>query len=233
MKLDILVPIVIIIGCILLIVTKSDASKQESFKSEKRESPMFLPLPEPTFISTLENKKDLIIINNDKNNSSPISEYELNIIPPKPYDGPVEKDQPFKDVTFIRDKGVSNAMKQKIENDDTEYKAYIEGNLKYYYPANSNDYLSSVNIKDISKEELDNSYISDIYNKMSVKVVNNITKEQIDNITGKPIYNNEENLNLYKPVVSLIDENLEINSFDDIIDYKYKPYLKPIDGSLL
>ena len=59
MNLEIIVPIVIIIGCILIIITKIN-SNQETFKSEKRESPMFLPIPEPTFISTLQNKKDLI-----------------------------------------------------------------------------------------------------------------------------------------------------------------------------
>jgi hypothetical protein len=231
MKLDILVPIVVIIGCLILIVIRTN--NQENFKSEKRESPMFLPIPEPTFISNIENKKDLIIINEDNNNNFPISKYELKIDPPKPYDGPVKKDQPFKDVNFVRDKGVSQAMNQRIEFDDTEYAAVVNGNLQFKYPTNSNDYLTSVDIKNISKEELDKSTLFEIYDKMSVKVVNNISKEQIDNITGKPIDYNESNLDLYKPILSLIDKNLEINSLDNDIMYKYEPYVKPINGSLL
>ena len=105
--------------------------------------------------------------------------------------------------------------------------------MQFKYPTNSNDYLKSVDIKNISKEELDNSTLFDIYDKMSVKVVNNITKEQIDIITGKPIDYNEANLNLYKPVLTLMDQNLEINSLDNEINYKYQPYVKPINGSLL
>ncbi len=93
MKLDILVPIVVIVGCILLIVIRNN--DKETFKSEKRDSAMFLPIPEPTFISNEQNKKDLIIINEDKNNNFPNDKYELKIDPPKPYDGPVKKDQPF------------------------------------------------------------------------------------------------------------------------------------------
>ncbi len=232
MNLDIIVPIIIIIGCILIIVTKKDCVSREAFKSEKRYSPMFLPIPEPTFISTIENKKDLIIINEDNNNSFPMDNYELKIEPPMPYDGPIEKDQPFKDVTFTRDKGVTNAMEEKIEIDDKDYASVVNGNLQFKYPENSNNYLKSLNIKDISKEELDNSYISDIYEKMSVKVVNNITKDQINSITGKPNYNNNVNLNLYKPLVTLIDKNLEINNYEDIINYKYEPYVKPNGGSL-
>jgi hypothetical protein len=231
MKLDILVPIFVILGCIILIVIKTN--NQENFKSEKRESPMFLPIPEPTFISNSENKKDLIIVNEDNNNNFPMNKYELKIDPPKPYDGPIKPDQPFKDVNFIRDNGVTNAMNKNIETDNKDYTSVINSNLQFKYPTNSNNYLKSVDIKNISKEELDNSTLFDIYDKMSVKVVNNISKEQIDSITGKPIDYNEANLDLYKPILTLIDQNLEINSLDNEINYKYKPYVKPINGSLL
>ncbi len=232
MNLDIIVPIVIIIGCVLIIMANNNNSSQENFKSEFRTSDMFLPIPVPTFISTIQNKKDLIITKEDKNNTFPISDYALNIIPPKPYNGPVEKDQPFKDVKFVRDEGVSNAMKENIQKDDKDYKGVIDANLQFSYPKNSNDFLTSLNFKDISKEELDNSYISDIYDKMSVKVVNNITKEQIELISGKPIDYNTDNLNLYNPILTLIDQNLEINNNNDI-NYKYQPYVKPLNGSLL
>ncbi len=231
MNLKNIVPIVIIIGFILIIIKKIK-SNQETFKSEKRESPMFLPTSEAPFISTLQNKKDLIISSEDMNNNYPMAKYELKIEPPKPYDGPVGKDQPFKDVKFVRDQGVNDAIREKIEIDDKDYASVVNGNLQFKYPKNSNDFLISLNIKDISKEELDNSYISDIYDKMSVKVVNNITKEQIELISGKPIDYNTDNLNLYNPILTLIDQNLEINNNNDI-NYKYQPYVKPLNGSLL
>ncbi len=231
MKTDItiLVPIVVIVGCIILIIIQSTGN--EHFMGEQRESDIILPNPVPTFISNIEDKKEIIINNQDKNNKYPSEKYELKIDPPQVNLSPPKPGQAFHDANFIRDNGVNDAMKKDSKNDKEDYKQVVNSYLEFKKPENSQNLLSSIDIKDISKEELDNSYISDIYKKMSVKIINNISKEQINNITGKPISDNKLT-NLYKPVLSLIDENLTYNNLEDI-EYKYKAYNELPMGSLL
>ncbi len=217
MKTDILIPIVVIIGCIILIVIKSISN--ENFKSERRDSDIILTAP--IFKTDLENKKDLIINKDDSYNNFPLE--NISIIPPSIKDGPIEKDAPFKDVNFIRDKGVENAMKKKTAKNDVDYENVVNVYLNFQNPKNSGDYLTDIDIKSISKDELSNSTLADIFNKTTAKVINHVSEEQIKNITGKPI---EQTItsNLYKPELSLIDKNLEINNLSEDLSYKYSAY---------
>lgn len=226
MKTDVLIPIVVIIGCIILIIIKSVSD--EDFKGEKRESDIFLTAP--IFISDLENKKDLIINRDDSYNNFPLG--DIVIEPPSMSDGPIDKDAAFKDVNFIRDKGVENAMRKKIQTNDIDYDRAINGYLNFQNPKNSSDFLTDVNIRDIPKDELSNSTLADIFNKTTAKVINHVSEEQIKNITGKQI---EENplTGLYKPEVSLMDKNLELNNLGENITYKYTGYNELPLGSMI
>ena len=227
MNIEILIPIAVIIGCILLIIIKS--AKNEHFLSERIESDIILPNPVPTFQYDLDPKKDLIIGSNDKNNNFPIA--DIKIVPPKINNNPPKKDEAFKDNEFIRDKGVENAMNNKNKTNDIDYSNVINSYLNFKNPENSGDLLTNLSIKDFSKDELKNSYLHDIFNKMSAKVINNVSNEQINNIMGKPIEENKID-NLYKPVLSLIDENLKYNDLNDI-QYKYSAYNELPIGSLI
>jgi hypothetical protein len=220
MNIEILISI-IIIGCIILIIIKK--SKAEHFKSEYRESEIILPNPIPTYISNIENKKEIIINNEDKNNNYPSIKYDLDIDPPQIDSKPPKKDEAYKNNNFIRDKGVISAMKQEDEINDINYNKVVDTYLNFEQPKNSSDLLTTRNFKNISKDELDNNTLADIYNSMTAKVVNNITAEQINNITGKTLDNSNINTDLYNPVLSLIDENLNYNNINNI-EYKYNAY---------
>jgi hypothetical protein len=231
MNSDVLIPIVVIIGCIILIVIYKP---KEQFKAEYRESDIFLPIPVPTFISNLENKKDLIINKEDNNNSFPLKPIEIK--PPKPYNGPIEKDAAFKDVDFdkIRDKGVDNAMEKSTNKNENEYKKVIDAALVFNYPKNSGDFLTNINIKDISKEELDNSTLADIFNKTTAKVIKHVSDDQMKSILGKPIVEKKMVDNLYKPEVVLFDKKLETSNItDNNINYKYAAFDELPFGSLI
>jgi hypothetical protein len=221
MNLDILIPLVVIIGCIIFIVIYKPA---EQFKSEFRESDIFLKNPVPTFISNLENKKDLIISNEDKNNNFPLKPIEIEAPTIKYYTPKPE--EPYKDVNFdkIRDKNVDIKMKQDAIKNDNEYKDIINAALGFNYPKNSGDFLTEINVKDISKDELDNSTLADIFKKTTAKVIKHVSDEQIKNILGKPIEEKRMVNNLYKPEVILVDKNLEISNNTNNITYKFSGF---------
>jgi hypothetical protein len=230
MNIEILIPIVIIIGCFLLIIIKNDSSDQ--FKSEYRESEIILPNPIPTFISNLQDKKEIIINNKDDNNNYPSIKYDLDIDPPQIDLTQPKKGEAYNDDNFIRDKGVVNAMNTKKETNKIDYNKVVDRFLDFEQPKNSSDLLTTRNFKNISKDELDNSTLADIYNSMIAKVVNNISAEQIDNITGKTLDNSNITTDLYNPVLTLIDENLNYNNIKDI-EYKYNAYDKLPIGRLI
>ena len=232
MNSDVLIPIVIIIGCIILIVIYKP-TPTEQFKSEYRESDIFFKNPVPTFISNLENKKDLIISNEDKNNSFPLKPIEIEAPVIKLY---IPKlDEPYKDVNFdkIRDDGVDNSMKKLINNNDNEYKKVIDAALVFSYPKNSGDFLTNINVKDISKEELDNSTLADIFNKTTAKVKKHVSDTQMKSVLGKPIEEKRMVDNLYKPEVILFDKNLDTSNITDNITYKYLGFEELPTGSLI
>lgn len=222
MNIEILISIIIIIGCIILIIIKN--SKSEHFNADKRDTDIVLPNPVPPFISNYEEKKEIIINNNDKNNNYPSEKYELKIEAPKVDISPPKPNQPYHDTNFIRDKGVNNAMNAKKLTNEKDYDKVTERYLTFQNPQNSSDLLSTINIRNIPKEELEQNTIADTFNKMTAKVINNISQEQINNITGKPIEDINNTFDLYKPVLSLIDQNLKYNNNDTDIEYKYQPY---------
>jgi hypothetical protein len=234
MNSDILIPIVVIIGCIILIVIYKP---KEQFKAEYRESDIFLPIPVPTFISNLENKKDLIINNEDNNNNFPLKPIEIDA--PKPSTGPINKDAAFKDVNFnkIRDKGVDNAMNKSTNKNDNEYKKVINAALVFNYPKNSSDFLTNINVKDILKDKLNNSTLADIFKKTTAKVIKHVSEEQMKNILGKPIEENKMVDNLYNPEIVLIDKNYDTSNnpgnFTSNINYKYSAFNELPVGSLI
>jgi hypothetical protein len=227
MKSDVLIPIVVIIGCLILIIIYSMSN--EDFK----ESDIILPNPVPTFISDLENKKDLIISNEDSNNNFPIA--DINIEPPQPSSGKIEKDTPFKNFDFekIRDKGIDDAIKNKSNKNDEEYKNVIESKLLFEYPKNSSDFLTNINVKDISKEELENNTLATIFNKTIAKVIKHVSDDQFKNILGKPIEKKNMIDNLYKPEIIFIDKNLDTSNIINDINYKYAGFDELPIGSLI
>jgi hypothetical protein len=230
MNSDVLIPIVVIIGCIILIVIYKP---KEQFKAEYRESDIFLPIPVPTFISNLENKKDLIINKEDNNNNFPLKPIEIDA-PTIKYETP-KPGEPYKDVDFdkIRDNGVDDAMKKLTNKNDDEYKKIIDAALVFNYPKNSGDFLTDINVKNISKDELNNSTLADIFNKTTAKVIKHVSEEQINSILGKPIEEKRMVDNLYKPELYLIDKNLDMSNINDNITYKYTAFDELPFGSLI
>jgi hypothetical protein len=212
MDIYIILTIVILLVCGLFIMLRNDKSKDtsnENFKSEYRESDIILPAPVPQFQYELDPKNDLIISDKDKNNNYPISDYELKIeAPTVPINQKVENDAAFKDVQFIRDKGMEQSMKKKIEINDLEYKRVVEGVTGFDYPQNSYDLLKNIDVKSITKNEYNDNSMHDIYNNAVSKVINNIKQDQIDNITGKKYMVDDESntANLYKPIYVLKDK---------------------------
>jgi hypothetical protein len=214
MNIDILIPIVVIIGCIIIIVIQPTNKSEHLMQSD-----IILPNPVPTFISNLENKKDLIISNEDNNNSFPIKNIEIEAPTVKPY---IPKpNEPYKDVNFdkIRDKGVDIKMKMDAKNNDEEYKQVVDAELNFEYPRDSGDFLTDINIKEIVKNN-NNSTIADIFNKSTSTVINNISENQLKSILGTPI-KYENNFNLYEPELVLIDKNLDTSDIINNITYKY------------
>lgn len=225
MNIDILIPIIILIGCIVIIVIQKPNQAEQFMQSD-----IILPAPVPTFISNLENKKDLIISNEDNNNSFPIKNIEIEAPVVKPYTP--KPDEPYKDVNFdkIRDKGVDIKMKKDASKNDEEYKQAIDAELSFQYPKDSGDFLTNVNIKEIAKNNI-NSTITDIFNKSTAKVINNISENQLKSILGTPIQN-ENIFNLYKPELVLIDKNLDTSNIISNITYKYSGFDELPKGSL-
>lgn len=228
---EILISIVVIIGCIILfIIYKPKEQFKEHFMSNYRESDMFIKNQIPPFISNLENKKDLII--ND-NNNFPIKPIEIKapiIIPniPKP-------NEAYKDVNFdkIRDNGVDIRMKQDEKKNNDEYNDVIDATLKFSYPKNSGDFLTEIDIKKISKDEYNNNTLADIFNKSTARVINHVSDNDIKNILGKPIEEKIMVNNMYKPELSLIDKNLDTSNITDNISYKYSAFNELPFGSLI
>jgi hypothetical protein len=164
---------------------------------------------------TVDNKQansNIIIKGGDKDNY-PLGTNDLNITEPVPPIIIPKQDEAFKDNQFIRDEGLTKAINNKIQQNDEDYKNVAQVYNNYRIPVDSLDLLTSKQISDFSKEELDNSTLHDIFNGMTAKVNNNISSDEINRITGKPI-EYEGVKNLYKPVYSSI-ENDEMILFND------------------
>ena len=221
MDIDKIIPIFIVIGCIILFIIINTSKTQEKFKSEYRESDIILPNPVPTFQYELDEKKDLIISEKDKNNSYPKDKYVKKIDAPIVIDKSHDKDAAFEDVHFIRDKGVENAMKNKNKINDKDYIKVSDRINSFNYPINSKDLLTSVNINNLSKSQLDGTQISDLYNDMTSKVINDITTEQINSITGKTTEDPMIKI-YYKPIYVSLDGNTDYIKQIEQEEAKYK-----------
>lgn len=206
----IILTIVILLVCGLFWFSmQENTEKTETFKSEYRESDIFLPPPVNQFQYELDPKNELIIKPEDKNNKYPLEKSDMKIeAPTVPVNKIIDVNAAFEDVKFIRDNGVELSMKKKIELDNLDYKKVVDGVLDFDYPKNSYDLLRHTDVKSISKDEYNNNNFHDIYNNSISKVINNISKDQIDSITGqKYMINDDSNAsNLYKPLLILKDE---------------------------
>jgi hypothetical protein len=183
--------------------------EEETFKSEYRESDIILPLPVNQFQYELDPKNELIIKPIDKNNNYPLEKSEMKIEAPiVPINKKVDVNAAFEDVKFIRDKGINDSMKKKIEINDLDYKRVVEGVTGFDYPQNSYDLLTHTDVKSITKDEYNNNTFHDIYNNSISKVINNVRQDQIDNVTGKKYMNDDDSnsSNLYKPLLILKDK---------------------------
>lgn len=235
MNIDILIPIVVIIGCIIIIVIKntknqSKLSNELKQKENFMQSNIILPNPVPKFISSLENKKDLIISKEDKNNNFPIKNIEIEAPVIKFYTP--KQNEPYKDVNFnkLRDNEINIKMQVDSSNNNDEYKQAVNAELNFEYPRDSGDFLTDINIKEIVKNN-NNSTIADIFNKSTSKVINNISENQLKSILGSPIQN-ENIFDLYQPDLILIDKNLDTSNIINNITYKYAGFDELPKGSL-
>jgi hypothetical protein len=181
-------------------------NNKEPFKSEYRESDIFLPAPVPQFQYELEPKNELIISKLDKNNNFPIDKYVKPIDPPVRKEQEVNKNSAFDDVKFNRDTGVIDAMNNKKKINDGDYIKASDIISKFDYPVNSKNLLTKSNIK--SSDEI-KDIIHNVYDNNVSKVKSNISSEQIDSITGKKyMINDESNVSLvYKPLYASFDKN--------------------------
>ncbi len=262
-ELNLILPIVIILGCLILIIIKK--KNDEDFISDNT-------VLEPVSKS-IDSKKDIIISKLDKNNNFPLNKYDEEIKNPihKPKYKLIKDGFPYKkqlfaqkekeiimnknisklsdikifnpeeiglilaeDVDFVqaeeinycnRDEAVTNTMDKLTLENNKEYILTAKDLIKFKPPECSKDLLTNVNIKNLSKDTLDNSYLAELYNSMTAKVINNISKDQIDSITGIEVKETELK-NMYKPLVSLIDKNLiyDVNNENNKIDYKFSGY---------
>lgn len=167
---------------------------------------------------------DIIIKGGDKDNY-PLGTNNLNIKEPVPPIIIPKPNEAFKDNQFIRDKGVTKAINDKIEQNDKDYKDVAQVYNNFKIPMDSHDLLTSKQIGDFSKEELDNSTLHDIFNDMTAKVNYNLSSEEVQRITGKPIIY-EGVKDLYKPVYSSIenDEMIIFNNNSKYTGYSSLPF---------
>jgi hypothetical protein len=173
----IILTIVILLVCGLFWFSmQENTEKTETFKSEYRESDIFLPPPVNQFQYELDPKNELIIKPEDKNNKYPLEKSDMKIeAPTVPVNKIIDVNAAFEDVKFIRDNGVELSMKKKIELDNLDYKKVVDGVLDFDYPKNSYDLLRHTDVKSISKDEYNNNNFHDIYNNSISKVINNIS----------------------------------------------------------
>lgn len=182
-----------------------------------------------TYTPDNEKANNGIIVQGGDKDNYPLGTNNLNIKEPVPPVVIPKPDEAFKANQFIRDEGVIQAMKNKIEQNDKDYTNVAKVYNNFRIPGDSKDSLMYKQIGDFSKEELDNSTIHDIFNKMTASVDNNISSDEINRITGKPI-EYEGVKDLYKPVYSSI-ENDEMILFNQ--NSKYSGYSSLPFGSSL
>jgi hypothetical protein len=176
----------------------------------------------------------IIVSQNDKNNSFPIEKYELDIPEPHIVYKEIKPDEAFKDVKFERDEGVNKAMQDKINQSKQEYVGLYDAyNMPIDRPVDSNDKLIYKQFSDFTKAELDEMYLADIYNEMSAHVDENISKDELNRIMGKAIIN-EDLKGYYNPVfVSIDDDNLFVGKNENNFNYKFEGYAPLSFGSQL
>ncbi len=176
----------------------------------------------------------ILISQNDPNNSFPMEKYDLDISEPRIVYKKIEPNEAFKDVRFERDPGVDKAMEDKINASKLEYIPLSNAYSKTIdRPVDSNDKLTFKLITDFSKSDLDSMYLADVFEEMSAKVNENISNDEINRIMGKPIVNNDLT-GYYNPVfVSIDKDNLFSGKDDNNFNYKFQGYTPLSFGSLL
>ena len=172
-----------------------------------------------------------IIIMGSKNDNSPLGTNDPNVIPLPIPERIVLPNEVFKDNKYIRDQGVQDAINKQNNSYEQDYEAVYKSVLNFQIPEDSKDKLSYKHYNEFTKEQLDNSYLADIYDQMSAKVNENISKEELDRITGKEIVYDDIKI-LYNPVYISIDQNLDIAKNKIETESKFKGYYPVPFGSL-
>ena len=191
--------------------------------------PFEMRIPNDPNINTIVNNNidntGVLIIPQDKKSNFPLDTNSMNIEEPKIVYTEPKPNEAFKDNRYIRDEGLTNAMKKVGSNTANEYKELINVVGDYKIPISSNDKLSFKSYDDVKNK---NMYIHEMYNEMSAKLNEDISKEELERIMGKPI-EREELKNMYNPVYS----NINIKDIMLDMDYKYKGYENVGYGSVL
>ncbi len=163
----------------------------------------------------------------DNYQSSNDLQIEIPLVPNKK----IDPEAAFQTNQYIRDTGVNTAIKKLETKDEIEYHEVAQAYTDFVLPKDSNNELLHKKITDFTKEELDNSTLQDIYDKMTTSNSKKLSQEEIDRISGKPIINTKLS-GLYKPVYISYDS--DFNKGDNIdVDYKYEGYSNLPYGSLI
>jgi len=144
------------------------------------------------------------------------------LIPPMPTHSFVGKNVLYKDTLFERDNRLTLAFKNQEASYVPAYKPYINIEREFNIPANSNDFIETVDYKSFTKDQLKDQYIANVYNTMTDQ---NITQNINSSVFGSVDENNTNKISLYKPVYSSIDLSTNNYLFNNhIIETKFQPY---------
>ena len=131
----------------------------------------------------------------------------------------------FNETKIVRPLEVQNGLDTRSNNNKVEYNKVNNAVNNFKLPALPNDLITSRKYNDLSKWEVENRSINDIYNMMVDKVVEHVDKSELDRIQGSYMDNYNSVSNLYNPEYT----SYQAVDFNKDIEYKYKPY----DGNLL
>ncbi len=174
-----------------------------------------------------------IIAKQGKKDNYPLGKNDLNINPPMIPNKTLDPNAAYQENKYIRDEGVNNAINELETEDKEDYKDVSNAYNNFLLPIDSNNELSYKKYSDFTKEEMDETTLHDLYNKMSSSVNKKLSADELERISGKPIIQAKLS-GLYKPVYISYD-----NDFDDYkndknnnYEYKFEGYSNLPTGSL-
>jgi hypothetical protein len=175
-----------------------------------------------TFDKNNKESNTEIILKLTKEDNFPLGTNNLNIVPPVVQDKIIDPEAAFQTNKYERDAGVNNAINKLDTKDKIEYNDVADAYASYSIPANSNNIIKSKSLSEFTKQELDESTLASLYDKMTSKVVNNIPADEVARITGKT-FADSKSLGLYKPIYISYDS--DYNPGNKVgVDYKFEGY---------